>query len=173
MCRHLIGIVVGLFLFINYGCQKSVPENMYTDPQYQFRISIPDSGWTLTDETGISQVLVIIRSKGMCDGFMPNVTVSVEILPYMTTAVEYGKRNQESLMKQGYKIRGGKETVINQNTFYEVQCINHHASSSMQFRYLCLVKDRVGYIITCTAPEKLYANFVGDFECIVQTFRFL
>jgi hypothetical protein len=40
-------------------------------------MSAPDSGWTLTDKTGISQVLVIMRSKGMCDGFIPNVTVSV------------------------------------------------------------------------------------------------
>jgi len=173
MCKHLIGIAIGLFLFINYGCQKSFPENIYTDPQYQFRMSAPDSGWTLTDETGISQVLVIVRSSGMCDGFIPNVTVSVEMLPYMVTAIEYGKQNQEALMNQGYKILRGKETVINHNTFYELQCINHHASPSMRFRYLCLVKDRVGYIITCTAPEKHYTNFMGDFEYIVQSIRFL
>jgi len=104
MCKYLIGITVGLFLFINCGRQKSFPENMYTDPQYQFRISAPDCNWTLTDETGISQVLLIIRSKGKSVGFIPNVTVSVEKLPHMTTAIEYGKRNQEALMNQGYKI---------------------------------------------------------------------
>ncbi len=173
MCKYLIGITVGLFLFINCGRQKSFPENMYTDPQYQFRISAPDCNWTLTDETGISQVLLIIRSKGKSVGFIPNVTVSVEKLPHMTTAIEYGKRNQEALMNQGYKILRGKETVINHNTFYELQCINHHTSPSMRFRYLCLVRKQVGYIITCTAPVKHYTKFMGDFECIVQSIRFL
>jgi hypothetical protein len=178
MIRHIFciifaGTTVGFLLFTNCEFQKSSHNHQYTDPQYGFRIASPDSDWIVTDETGISEVLAILKSKAIISDFIPNVTISIETLPCMMTAVEYGEKNHESLTAQGYKILSREETMINQNTFYDLQCLNRNILPSLQFRYLCLVKNRIGFIITCTATEKHYAEFAGDFESILSSFRFL
>ncbi|MDZ7305376.1 MAG: hypothetical protein ONB44_24915 [candidate division KSB1 bacterium] len=169
----LTGATAGFLVFTSCKFQKSSPARLYTDPQYGFRITSPDSGWILTDETGISEVLVIIKSEAMAEDFIPNVTIAVEILAGMMTAIEYGEKNQKSLTAQGYEVLSWEKTVINHNAFYDLQCLNRHVSPAMRFRYLCLVRNQVGFIIVCTAPEKYYANFARDFEFIVKSFRFL
>ncbi|MCK4357939.1 MAG: hypothetical protein KAW92_04225 [Candidatus Cloacimonetes bacterium] len=173
LCFSLISVMVGLQLNANCKEQKGSPPNLYTDPQCGYRISCPDSGWTITDETGIPEVLVIIKSKAMIEDFIPNVTITIEFLSNMMTAEQYGEKNRKSLATHRYEVIFWKKTIINHNTFYDLQCLNKQVSPSLRFRYLCLVKNRVGFIITCTVPEKHYTEFIRDFEFIVKSFRFL
>ena len=101
-CIRLTGIIFCGLLFVNCTFQTNNSTHMYTDPQYGFQITTPDSGWLLTDETGIPEVLLIIKSGTRTQNFIPNVTVAIEALTCMMTAAEYGKRNQEFLTAQGY-----------------------------------------------------------------------
>jgi len=161
-------------LFIS-GCarENNSTVHLYTDPQYGFRIARPDCGWILSDETGFADVLVIIKSDSISENFTPNVTVAIEPLPCMMSAFEYGEINRKSLQAQGYDLLFSNRTVINRNLFYDLEFSNRHISPSLRFRCLCLVKNRVGFIITCTAPEKVFAGFAADFGIIVNTFRLL
>lgn len=152
---------------------KSSQPQLYTDPQYGFRLASPDSGWILTDETGIPEVLVIIKSRTMIEDFVPNVTVAVEFLRSMMTAEEYGEKNLQSLQAQGYEIISSGRRVIHHNVFYALQCLHQDTQPTLQFRHLCLVKNRVGFVITCTAPEKSYQMYENDFNQIVNSFRFI
>lgn len=169
----LVSATVGFLLFANCKEQKGTLPNLYTDPQYGYRISCPDSGWTITDATGFSEVLVIIKSKAMIEDFIPNVTITIEFLSNMMTAEQYGEKNRKSLATHGYEVISWKKTIINHNTFYDLRCLNKQVSPSLQFRYLCLVKNQIGFIITCTAPDKYYANINEDFEFIVKSFKFI
>ena len=152
---------------------ESNPHCSYTNLHYGFRLFVPDSGWTFTDETGIPDVLVIMRSTAAVEGFIPNVTVAVEYLPCMKTAEEYGEKNRERLIDQGYEVHSWGRTVIHQNTFYDLQCSNRDVSPTLRFRYLCLAKNRVGIVLTCTAPNESYTYVARDFKLIVNSFRFL
>jgi hypothetical protein len=171
-----VGGILILMACLVLGCQaanKSVLQSVYTDPQFHFRIICPDSSWTLTDTTGIAEVLVIAKSRTEVDDFVPNVTVSVEHLSDMMTAEEYGEKNRRSLADSGYEILGWGRTVINQQVLYDLECSRTDGSMHLHFRYLCLVKDSMAYVITCTAPEQQYARFARDFEFIVNSFRFI
>lgn len=166
-------VVMSLVFSANCRGPENSPAHLYTDSQYGFRIASPDSNWILTDETGIPEVLVIVKANAITDDFIPNVTIAVERLPRMMTAIEYGEKNQKSLLEQGYDDLSWEKTVINHIGFYDLQCVNRRVSPSVRFRYLCLVKDQTGFIITCTAPEKDYTFFARDFEFIVKSFQFL
>lgn len=170
---HLATILIGCILWAQCAFGKSGHPQLYTDPQYRFRVACPDSGWTVSDETGIREVLIVMKSEAMAEGFIPNVTIAIEFLPRMMTAEEYGKKNLQSLAAEGYEMRSWKKTVIHHNAFYDLRCSNQIVSPPLRFRYLCLVKNRVGFIITCTAPERHYAHYARDFEFIVNSFRFL
>lgn len=169
---RLAGVVMSLVFSANCRGPENPPVHLYTDPQYGFRIASPDSGWIITDETGIPEVLVIMKSNAMAGDFVPNVNIAVENLPAMMTAREYGEKNRKFLAAQGYEILALQQTVINHNVFYDLQCLNRQVSPSVRFRYLCLVKNQSGFIITCTARENDYAVFARDFEFMVNSFRF-
>lgn len=168
----MAGVAMSIVLSANCRWQENPPRHLYTDPQYGFRIASPDSGWILTDETGIPEVLVIIKSKARAEDFAPNVNIAVESLAGMMTAFEYGEKNRKFLAAQGYEILATQQTVINRNAFYDLQCLNRLVSPSVRFRYLCLVKNQLGFIITCTARENDYAVFARDFEFMANSFQF-
>jgi hypothetical protein len=169
----LATILIGCILCAQCAFGKSGHPQSYTDPQYRFRVACPDSGWTVSDETGIPEVLIVMKSEATAEDFSPNVTIAIEFLPRMMTAEEYGEKNREALTVQGYEMRSWRKTVIHHNTFYDLRCSNQNVSPPLRFRYLCLVKNRVGFIITCTAPERHDADYARDFEFIVNSFRFL
>jgi hypothetical protein len=172
-CVGLMDVAVGFLTFTSCQFQESSHASWYTDPQFGFRIASPDSGWIQTDETGIQGLLVIIKSKTMTEDFTPNVTVAVEVLPCMMTAFEYGEKNQKSLTIQGYDVFSWKMSVINQIAFFDLQCVNRRVSPALRFRHLCLVKNRLGFVVTCTAPEKQDEKLNKDFDFIVDSFRLL
>ncbi len=169
----LLIISASCLLGANCPSQQRDSANLYTDPQLGFRIARPDSGWILTDQTGIQDVLVIVKSEERIEDFIPNVTVSVESLPSMMTAQEYGENNLRSLMDQGYEIISGGMRTIHGIAFYDLQCAQRAVQPALRFRHLCLVKSRLGLIITCTAPEDGYHLCERDFQFIVNSFRFL
>ena len=168
-----MSLAIGCLLCVNCAVHEGSQLHLYTDPQFGFRLASPDSGWILTDETGIPEVLVIMKSRTMFEDFIPSVTVAMEFLPSMMTAEEYGEKNLRSLKTQGYEILSREKRVINHNLFYDLHCLHQDTQPTLRFRHLCLVKNRVGFIITCTAPEKCYHTYEDDFQLIVNSFRFI
>ncbi len=168
-----VSLAVGVAVLIGCSSPDARLARVYTDPQYAFRVAAPDSGWTITDATGIPQVLVILKSQSRTEGFIPNVTVSLEPLPYMMTTEEYGKRNVDGLSGQGYELLRRRPSVINGNRFSELECLSRDTNPPLRFRHLCLVKNRIGYVITCTSPENYHESIEPDFDSIVQSFRFV
>jgi hypothetical protein len=148
-------------------------DRVYTDPQYTFRLVAPDSGWVVTDATGIPEVLVIVKSQTTVEGFIPNVTVTIEPLTSMMTPEAYAQRNLGVLSAQGCEMISSSTSVVNQNRFYELRCRCPNEVPPVLLHYLCLVKDRIGYVITCTVPEQHYESIEGDFDSIVRSFRFV
>jgi hypothetical protein len=168
-------VMISASCLLGTSCPSQYREgiHLYTDPQFGFRIACPDSGWALTDTTGIQEVLVIITSETMVKDFIPNVTVSVEPLLAMMTAREYGEKNLQFLKDQGYEMISTGMKSIHRNAFYDLQCTQRVAQPALRFRHLCLVKNRLGFIITCTVPEEGYSLCESDFQFIVNSFRFL
>lgn len=162
-----------LIFLVRCGSAPDLLINVYTDPQYGFRLKAPETGWTVTDETGVSDLLVVIRSETVVEGFIPNVTVAIEPLSRMVTPEEYGRQNLEALSAQGDDVISARTLVVNRTGFYELVCVRANTMPSVRFRYLCVVKDRIGFVITCAAPETCHENFTQTFESIVQSFHFL
>jgi len=55
--------VLGVLLFFTYcRLQQNLPVHIYTNPQFGFHITCPDSGWTLSDITGIREVMVYVHN---------------------------------------------------------------------------------------------------------------
>lgn len=169
----LLMTTAGCLLSTRCTSQHRDSAHLYTDPQFRFRIACPDSGWALTDTTGIQEVLVIIRSEKTTEDFVPNVTVAIEPLSFMMTAEEYGKKNLRSLKTQEYEIMSNEKRVIHHNVLYELHCLHQDTEPILRFRQLCLVRERIGFIITCTAPERCYHRYENDFKLIVNSFRFI
>ncbi len=169
----LFCLIIGGLPLLNCQYPEKTQLCLYTDPQHDFRLEYPDSGWSLTTATGIPEVLIIIKSADTVRNFIPNVTVAVEFIQVMMTAEAYGDKNKKAMVEQGYEIISQKRTVIHHLILYDLHYINRQCSPALQFRSLCLVKDRIGFVITCTAPEKNYSNFQNDFISIVNSFRFL
>jgi len=172
-CTGLVSLAICCLLCADCTVHESSQPHLYTDPQFGFRLASPDSGWILTDETGIPEVLLTIKSKKMIEDFIPNVTVAIEPLSMMMTAEEYGQRNLRSLKSQGYEIISSEKRVIHHNLFCDLHCLHQDTQPILRFRHLCLVKNRVGFIITCTAPENCYHMYENDFKLIVNSFRFM
>ena len=152
---------------------KKKSNQVYTDVQWGFQISAPDSEWTFTDTTGFSKVLLIMKFKKLVDGFIPNLSITAEFLPHMLTAENYVQKNLECLEEQGFEVQDKKRVIIHDNLFYDLMCLNRGVSPPLQFRYLCLVKVQIGFTITCTAPKEHYAEFNKVFEFAVRSFRFI
>jgi len=169
----LFAFVIGTLLLSNCRYPENAHRCLYTDPQHDFRLEYPDSGWSLTTATGIPEVLIIIKSADTVQNFIPNVTVAVEFIQVMMPAEAYGEKNKNVMVEQGYEIISRKRTVINHLSLYDLQYINRQCSPTLQFRSLCLVKDRIGFVVTCTAPEEVYPRFNNDFNSIVNSFRFI
>ena len=146
---------------------------LYTDPQHVFRIEYPESGWSLTTATGIQDVLIIVKAADTVQNFIPNVTVAVDFIHTMLTAEAYGEKNKEAMVEQGYEILACRNRLINHHKLYDLAYVNRQTDPALRFRTLCLVKNKIGFVITCTAPEKDYSDFAGDFNSIVKSFRFL
>jgi hypothetical protein len=169
----MIVSMIGLSLLINRGNDRTSPLPVYTDPQYGFRISCPAPGWTISDSTGFSDVLLILKSNTIVDGFNPNITVTIEFLPHMLDAAQYAQRNLDCLIAEGFEVCDREKVLIQDNLFIEAHCIKRQPSLPLRFRYLCLVKDQIGYTITCVAPENHFNAFMDDFELAVNSFRFI
>jgi|GEM_PF-2559873 len=169
----LIGVVIGFVTLGSGRFHGRKPAQVYTDPQYGFRIVSSDSRWTVSDTTGFSDVLLVMKSDTMVEGFIPNVSVTVEFLPHMLNAAQYAQKNQDCLATEGFEITSRGKKVIGDNIFYDLQGVNRHLIPWLRFRFLCLVKDQIGFTITCTAPQSCYTKFAWDFELVVSSFRFI
>jgi hypothetical protein len=173
LLRALLPTTIAVALFVVCDARSVPLSNVYTDPQYRFRLTAPEGGWSISDKTGISDVLVAIMSDEAVDDFFPNVTVTIEPVPAMMTAEEYGKRNLELLSELGYTRLIAGTSIINAIRVYEFACVGGNTPVPAYLRHLCLVKDRIGFIITCAVPENHRERFEGDFDAIVHSFRFL
>lgn len=162
-------------VFYTFGCKTDfkLPIQQYTDPQFHFRVSVPNSKWIISDSTGISDVLVLIKSKQKTGAFFPNITISTEYVGKMVTAKEYGKQNINALAKQNFQIQSEQNLVQNQIKFYWIQCVNKNFSPALRFYYFCFVKDKVGFVITATAPVEYFQSLEQDFKKIISSFQFI
>jgi hypothetical protein len=165
--------IVVFSILLNARPNQKSPCPVYTDAEFGFQISLPDSGWSYTDSTGFSKVLLIIKSGKIVDGFIPNLSITAEFLPHMLSAEQYAQNNLDCLEKQGFEVQEKGKIIIHNNLFYDLKCFERHESPPLQFRYLCIVKDQIGYTITCTAPAEHYAKFNRVFEHTVKSFRFI
>lgn len=148
-------------------------DTVYTDPQYFFRIEVPDTGWTISDATGIPNVLLVIKSNTPVNGFYPNVTISIESLIASMTEEEYGKKNQLLLLSQGFNLISTQLLIQHHTRVFEIICERADAETTLRFMYLCLVNNRIGYTITCITPEGSSEQKVRDLAIIARSFRFL
>lgn len=148
-------------------------KRIYTDPQYHFRITIPDSSWILSDSTGLRDVLVMARKIEKIQDFFPNVNVSIQKLEHMMTPEEYASSNDSLLTSQGFFVLSKRQKVINQIIFEEIHAESHQNYIPVSFLYYCMIKDRNSFIITCVAPLEYFNIFESDFKCIVSSFHFI
>ncbi|MBN2543060.1 hypothetical protein JXI42_09380 [bacterium] len=158
---------------VNCGPPGNPPKHVFTDPQYKFRISCPDSGWILTEETGMTDLLVIVKSEAVIDGFVPNLVIVVEHLPSMTTPKEYGHRNRAALEEQGVEILSEKTNIVNQIEMYDLEYLFKDNGVSLKYRNLCFIRDKIAFVITVTVPEKAYSHYEKELEKIIQSFKFI
>lgn len=170
---YLLSVIISLLSRANCQNQRDLTPCLYTDPQYGYRISCPESGWSMTDKTGITDVLLIIKSESNTGDFIPNVTITIECISRNMNAEQYAEKNMNLLADAGYEIILYNKKIINKNVFYELHCLDQRTSPHMRFNYLCLVRNRIGFVITCVVTENLYDKFAKDFEFILNSFRFL
>jgi len=165
--------IIAIFALIRCAETPDRLDTVYTDPQFCFRIEAPDTGWSLTDATGIPNVLLVIKSDNPVDGFYPNVTVSIENLTINMTEEEYGEQNKLLLLSQGFAIISTRSIVTQNILCFEIACERTEAETIMRFGQLCLVRNRIGYIITRIMPERVPNRIQREMDMIARSFRFI
>ena len=171
--RHATIVSCALISLI---CCSRTPDGLdtvYTDPQYSFRIEAPDTGWIITDATGIHNVLLVIKSNTPVNQFFPNLTISIENLTANITEEEYGKKNQLLLLSQGFAPISSGSVTLHHTRFFEIFCGYTEAGTTMRFKYLCLVRNRIGYTITSIMPAGCSEQMKCDLDTMARSFRFL
>ena len=157
------------------GVKTGFAGNIYTNAEYGCRISLPESGWKLTEEKkgdiatvsakaeatdGVDFALVIFSAPGN----MSAKTIIDGRLSALSSMLKDYKKISESTVKisglEGVRVRfahkAGKKnviTLVNENTV--------------------LAYEGAGFLMACLAPEGEFEKYEKTFEKIIASFELL
>ncbi len=157
------------------GVQTGLAANIYTNAEYGCRISLPESGWKLTEEKkgdiatlsakpdgtdGVDFALVIFSAPGN----MSAKTIIDGRLSALSSMLKDFKKISEGSVKisglEGVRVRfahkAGKKnviTLVNENTV--------------------LAYEGAGFLLACLAPEGEFEKYEKEFEKIIASFELL
>lgn len=136
--------------------------------QYQsnrFALEIPDD-WQ--DRSIVSFSATVAPNE-----FAPNVVVTREIIDAETSIEEYTHQQFDITQAevQGLKIIDRRQTSIGGRAAVQIiQKISAHGLTLQQLQTFILGEEEI-YIITCTATESSFEQFLPRFQKIAQTFQ--
>lgn len=136
--------------------------------QYQsnkFALEIPDD-WQ--DRSIVSFSAAVAPNE-----FAPNVVVTREIIDAETSIEEYTHQQFDITQSevQGLKIIDRRQTSIGGRAAVQIiQKISAHGLTLQQLQTFILGEEEI-YIITCTATESSFEQFLPRFQKIAQTFQ--
>jgi transglutaminase-like putative cysteine protease len=157
------------------GVKTGLAANIYTNAEYGCRISLPASGWKLSEEKkgdiatvtakpdgadGVDFALVIFSAPGN----MSAKTIIDGRLSALASMLEDYKKISEGAVKisglEGVRVRfvhkAGKKNVIN--------LVNENTM---------LAYEGAGYLLACLAPEGEFEKYEKEFEKIIASFELL
>ena len=138
-----------------------------------YSISAPD-GWTKKDTviSGVKRTSIKSPDDGSEDRFKENVNVnSEEAKGY--DAKSYAEANRTTMINQfpGMEFLSEGETMIgNLPAKWYIYSFNYSGYELQNIAYF-IVKNDIGYVITCTALKTTFDRFQADFKTCANSFR--
>jgi hypothetical protein len=144
----------------------------YVNEEYGISMR-PPQGWTIKEE---SEGMVLVYFLGPIDeGFRININIVVEETTYVEMSlqeyVDACKEQLQSVLKASIISEGSR--TIKGHEAYEVVFTWISETYDFQQKQVYLVEKGNGYVITCTALQTNYDNYVPDFDESVETFEFI
>jgi hypothetical protein len=177
-----------LFLFILSACinentKKKSPDELLKDGVKNspgvnagagtYSINAP-GGWTKTDTSinGLQATLLISPPEDSSDDFHENVNVVTENTNDMDIE-EYFEKNLNGMKSQlqDFENEGIDETQINGAKVKSIRYSVHYSGNVLSLKTFFWVRNKTGYVITCTAREGEFSKWEPAFNEAVNSFH--
>lgn len=162
-------LVVALGFVFGSVASTVIAQQTYHNEKYGFSIQ-PPSGWTV-DESGLMGTAVIFIGPTKED-FTVNINILVEDAQGMTLD-EYISASKPQLsqiltnyqlVSEGSKVIGGLDT-------YALVYTHTMGVFDLEVKQVALLEDDKAYVITFTALQSNYDEYLPAFEASVETFK--
>lgn len=184
---YSVGLALGFFCFVFVACQSNQKKdkNPETDLRKMieqapginkgsgtYTIQAPD-GWTEGDTTVSGAKLTTIKSPsdGPEDNFMENITVVTEDSKgYDLNSYTSTNRKNMNTQLENLNFLSEENLTIGSVAAKAVVYSFSYSGFALKNTAYFLVKDNIGYVITCTAQSKTFDQFQPAFKKCVNSF---
>ena len=131
--------------------------------------------WELKPKYMGTDSMAISPLEGQTDAIRENVNVVFESTSVATTPRAYFEANLPTMKQHLQKFTQLTNQPVLLTTgvnAHELMYTHEYNGQVFQVRAIFLAKGSVGYVITCTALPETYAQHAGQFDSIVNSFRF-
>jgi hypothetical protein len=152
---------------------KNAPAERIFDKDKTFSLSIPRT-WEVKKDVMGASVVGISPQETAKDTFRENVNVVLENLTEQLVPKSYYDANQAVLKKlfTDFKKKSEGVTKIDNRDFYWSVFTHRMGTVQAEVYQFMSVKDKRGYVITCSSTPAKFDKYKGQFEEIAKTFRF-
>jgi len=160
--------VVAFLIVLSFQQAFGALQEPYVNEEYGFLIS-PPQGWTVQEE---SEGEILVYFLGPIDeGFRININILVEETQMsLQDYVDFNKDQLLYVLGASIILEGGK--IIKGHEAYEVVFTWIYQTYDLQQKQVYLVEKGNGYVITFSALQTNYDNYITDFDESVDTFEF-
>ncbi len=159
-------LLVGLLLVTALTCVTAG----YTNKKHRFSLAEPE-GWNV-DESGLMGTAVIFYGPTESE-FTVNANVVVEEIPEGTTLEQYASAGNETLadVLNNYEQISEREMKIGDLDAHERVFTHEMGDRKLVAKQVAVVSEKRAYVLTFTALEGNYDQYVEVFDKMVQSFE--
>ncbi len=169
--HHSLLLIFCLSWIVLNGCDSKEPGRYYNDKE-NFSIVFPES-WERQEGVMGTAVMALSQKEDPTDQFRENVNVVAEPLPRSMAVQEYyqlSASNMSRMMTDFQQVEQGELSLDEKDARWMVSTYRMGTINLKAMAYF-LVKERRGFVITCSAAPDQFARYRKTFEQIAESFR--
>jgi len=160
------------------GCSTESEEEQlstYNNPAYGINIAYP-SDWTILEEVAGVVVSLLSPKESATDSFRENLNVVVNDLSAQPmTLDEYRDFTVDDLelLVTDLNIVYSGETTLSNSPAYELVLTGEMGGLDKKWMQVCTIKNDKAYVVTYTAEEGKYLDFLGIAQRMIDSFEII
>jgi len=163
-------ILLILITATQISCKKNSSNVFEKYSKDNYTIDYPDS-WKLDISGQYNTEFLIFSSSNITDNFRENVNLTIENLPRNITLSQYAEAAKKQVATV-LKVKTISSNIIqrNGNEIFEIVWQGYVNNNDLKFKQQCHIKNGKAYIITFTAKQTTYDNYIDTAAKILNSF---